>query len=173
MGKSGAIIGLIGILIGVGGFAIGFIALSSVTTLQTDYDSFRRRNDAFYTSNDGPYTVSPATTVLEIPNLNVTFELNSPAYVYFSFTCHAIITSTSGTSSVWFFFSINGHDYSSQANRVGNFQGGSTEDYFSVNLQYFLKGMSPGNHSISVKVSSETTANVLTSMTLYVQILSP
>lgn len=173
MGKSGAILGLIGILIGAGGFAIGFIAWSSMTTIQTELDYFENINNALYTKNEGPYTVTPAFTVLENPNLNITFELSSIASVYLSFTCHAEITTSSATSSVFFFFSIDGVDLTSIVNRVGNFQGGSTNDYFSVNLQHLIENMAAGSHNVSIKVSSESTANVLTYMTLYIQTFAP
>jgi hypothetical protein len=173
MGKGGAILGLIGILIGAGGFAMGFIAWSSMTTMQTELDSFENFNNALYTKNDGPYTVTPATTVLEIPNLNITFELSSNASAYLSFTCHAEITTSPVYSSVWFFFNVDGVDLSSPKNRVGNNQGGSTTDYFSVNLDHLIENMAVGSHNVSIKVSSESTANVLTYMTLYIQTFAP
>jgi len=173
MGKGGTILGLIGILIGAGGFALGFIAWSSMTTMQTQLDSFENLNNALYTKNDGPYTITPATTVLEIPNLNITFELSSNASVHLSFTCHAEITPSSVYSSVWFFFSVDGVDLLSPKNRVGNFQGGSSEEYFSVNLQHVIENMAVGSHNVSIKVSSESTANVLTFMTLYIQTFAP
>jgi len=169
MGKGGAILGLIGILIGAGGLTMGFIAWSSMITMQTELNI----NNALYSKNDGPYTVTPAFTVLEIPNLNITFELSSIASVYLSFTCYAEITTSSGTSSVFFFFSVDGVDLPSPVNRVGNFQGGSTEDYFSVNLQHLIVNMAAGSHNVSIQVSSESIANVLTYMTLYIQTFAP
>ena len=173
MGKGGAILGLIGILIGAGGLAMGFIAWNSMTTIQAQLDSFENPINTFYTKNDGPYTVTPDHTVLEIPNLNITFELSSIATMYLSFTCHAEITTSSVYSSVFFFFSVDGVNLLSPANRVGNNQGGSTNDYYSVNLQHLIENMAVGSHNVSVKVSSEDTVNVLTYMTLYVQTFAP
>lgn len=169
MGKAGTVLGLIGILIGAGGLTIGFIAWSSMITMQTELNL----NNEYYSIYDGPYTVSPAFTVLEIPNLNITFVLNQISRVYLSFTCQAEITPSSGTSSVFFFFKIDGVDLLSPVSRVGNFQGGSTEDYFSVNLQHLIENMAAGSHNVSLGVSSESTANILTSMTLFIQTFAP
>ena len=169
MGKGGAILGLIGILIGAGGLALGYIAWSSMTTMQTQIDSFENSNNAFYTQNDGSYAVTPEHTVLEIPNLNITFELSTIASVYLSFTCNAEITTDSSYSRLFFFFSVDGVDVSSPITSVGNFNGGSTNDYFSVNLQHLIENMAAGSHNVSVRVSADGTANVLEYMTLHIQ----
>jgi hypothetical protein len=173
MGKGGTILGLIGILIGAGGLAIGFIAWSSMTAIQTELNNYDSIHNTFYTNNSGPYTVTPAFTVLEIPNLNITFELSTPASIYLSFACYAEITPSGGTSSVFFFFNIDGVDILSTISRVGSFQGGSTDDYFSVNLQLVIENMAMGSHNVSVSVSTEATVNVLSYMTLYIRTFSP
>jgi len=169
MGKGGTILALIGILIGAGGLTFGLIAWSSTTTIQTDLNL----NNALYSKNDGPFIVTPAATVLEIPNLNVSFDLSSITTVYLSFTCLASIAATPGYSSVFFMFAVDGVLLSSPTTRVGNFQGGSSIDYFSVNLQHVIENMATGSHNVTIRVSSEVTGNVITQMTLYFQSFAP
>ena len=173
MGKGGAILGLIGILIGAGGLALGYLAWSSMTTMQTQMDSFENPIKALYTKNDGPYPVTPEHTVLEIPNLNITFELSVIASVYLSFTCDAEITTDPSQSALFFLFSVDGVDLTSPTTSVGNSNGGSTKDYFSVNMQHLIENMAAGSHNVSVQVSSDGTANEITYMTLYVQVFAP
>jgi len=169
MKKGGVILGLIGILIGAGGLTIGFIGWSSTITMQTELDM----NNAYYTKNNGPYAITPAFIELEIPNLNVTFELSSSASVYLLFTCHASITAASGYSTVFFYFGIDGVHLGSPANRVGNYQGNSTNDYFSVSLQHVIENMPAGSHNVSIRVLTDKIGNMLNYMTLFVQTFAP
>ena len=169
MGKGGTILGLIGILIGAGGLAMGYFAWSSMTTLQTQLNSFENTNNSWYTKYDGPYPVTPEHTVLEIPNLNITFELSVISSVYLSFTCNAEITTDPSYSRLFFFFRVDGVNLTSPRSFVGNFNGGSTRDYFSVNLQHLIENMAAGSHNVSVGVSSDGTANTLEYMTLNIQ----
>lgn len=169
MAKAGTILGLIGILIGAGGLTFGLIAWSSTTTIQTEFNL----NNVLYSKNDGPFDVTPSATVLEIPNLNITFDLSSMTTVYISFTCIASVTSSGSFSSVFFMFAVDGVLLSSPTTRVGNFQGGSTTDYFSVNLQHIIESMAAGSHNVTIRVSSEVATNSLTQMTLYLQSFAP
>jgi len=162
MGKAGPVLGLIGILLGAGGLIFGFINLSS-------NQSIENLTNTLYDENDGPFSINPAFTVLEIPNLNVSFTLGTPASAYLSFTCHASITASTGHSSAFVFFAIDGVNFDTIHNRVGTFQGGSTTDYYSVNLQYLIKNLAAGSHNVTIRVSSDNTGNFLSDMTLYVQ----
>jgi len=144
-----------------------------MTTMQAQLDSFENPINTYYTKLNGVLTVTPAFAVLEIPTLNITFDLSGISSVYLSFTCQAEITAVAGTSSVWFFFAVDGEDVLSPVNRVGNTNGGSTKDFFSVNLQHVIENMTAGIHNVTVRVSSESTVNTLSSMTLYVQTFTP
>jgi hypothetical protein len=166
MGKGAIVLGLIGLLIGAGGLTFGIIAWSTINTEMNI-------NNSWYDENNGPFSITPPFTVLEIPNLNVTFDLNRPASVYLSFTCHALITAASGYSTAFFYFAIDGVLLTSPSNRVGTFQGGSTNDYYSVTLQHLIEVMAAGSHNITVRVSTDNTGNVLTYMTLYVHTFTP
>ena len=170
MGKGGVILGLIGILIGAGGLVFGFIAWNTANTIQTT----QMASEIWYVENDGPFNVTPAVTVLEVTNLSITFALDTVANIYLSFTCHAAITASGTYSSVFFFFRIDGVNFDDISNRVGNNVGGSTNDYYSVNLQLFIENMAAGSHNVTMGVSTENIAGdkFLTDMTLFVQSFS-
>ena len=166
MGKGGVVLGLIGILIGAGGLVFGFIAWSSLNTIQTQID---KNIETWYTIDNSTYEVAPAATVLELINNTISFELTSTASVYMSFTCKAEIFPSVGTSSVFFFFKVDGVILISPMTEVGNLNGGSTEDYFAVNIQHFIESMTAGSHNISVLVSSGISGNKISEKTLFVQ----
>ncbi len=167
MGKGGVVLGLIGILIGAGGLVFGYIAWSSLNTIQNSIGD--GENIETWTATDyTTFPVSPAATVLELTNLTISFELTSAASVYMSFTCNAVI-SPGGTSSVFCLFKVDGVTLTEPMTQVGNTNGGSTTDYFSVSLQHFIENMIAGNHNITVLVSSGTSVNSISDMVLFVQ----
>ena len=168
MGKGGVVLGLIGILIGAGGLVFGYIAWSSLNTIQTQIEN-SENIEAWYTIDNSTYNVAPAATVLELVNNTISFELTSAASVYMSFTCKAEIFTFAGTSSIFFFFKVDGVILTSPMTEVGNLNGGSTQDYFAVNLQHFIESMTAGSHNITVLVSSATDLNYISEKTLVVQ----
>lgn len=168
MGKGGTVLGLIGIIIGAGGLVFGYMAWSSIDTSQTNLVG----NDAWYSIKSGPFTVTPAYTVIELSILNVSFELDYIASIYLSFTCRAEINPGVSYSSIFFFFKVDDVDIINPSSRVGNNQGGSTSDYFSVNLQHFIENMAAGSHNVTLEVSTESAGGLLREMTLFVQSFS-
>ena len=198
MGKGGAVLGLIGILIGAGGLGFGFVAWSSLTTIennniemqalldylesinnatQTRLDYLENLNvtqginGAWYNETYGPFT--PATTFLEISNLIVKFTLESNASIYLSFTCRAAIFPSSGHSRVFFYFKVDGERIIEPSAQVGNYFGGSLGDSFSVNLQHFIENMGAGSHNVTMAVYTINPVNYLNEMSIFVQSFSP
>jgi hypothetical protein len=169
MEKGGVVLGLIGILIGAGGFVFGVIAWSSLNTIQTQIDNVNNI-ETWYNSDNTTFAVSPSATVLELTNLTISFELTSTASVYMSFTCMAEIQPLGGTSAVFFLFKVDGVLLTSPAIYVGTVNAGTTVEFFSVNLQHNLENMNSGIHTITPQVSSNTNVNSITEMALFVQI---
>jgi hypothetical protein len=168
MGKGGAVLGIIGILLGAGGLVFGFIAWSSLNTIQTQGGS-GENIDTWYVTDYSTFLVSPAATVIELSNLTIAFELTSTASVYMSFTCQAEIFPAGGTYSVFFFFKVDGVRLDNPVAQVGSTNGASSTDYFSVSLQHSIENMLAGSHNVTVEVSSGTAVNELSEMTLFVQ----
>jgi hypothetical protein len=149
LGKGGTVLGIIGILIGASGLIFGIWIWSSSQNNSNP-------NKVYYSANDGPFSITPETTILEIPNLNVSFSLSSPASVYLSFTCHASIAATTGLTNAFFFFTIDGVNFDTIFNRVGTQNGGSTTIYhFAVHLQHVIESMAAGTHNVTVRVSKD------------------
>ncbi|MFX1569267.1 MAG: hypothetical protein ACFFCV_12960 [Promethearchaeota archaeon] len=169
MGKAGVVLGLIGILIGAGGLVFGFIAWSSLNTIQRQSESV----ETWYTIDNTKFTVNPHATVFELINNTISIELTSTASVYMSFTCNAVIF-PSGKSSLFFFFRVDGVNLDNILyTEVGNLNGGSTEDYFSVHIQHFIESMTAGSHNITVCVSSgNSDVNKISDKILFVQSLT-
>ena len=163
MGKSGAILGLIGIIIGAGGLVLGYIAWSSLDTIQSG------NINSWYDREYDTFTVTPAFTVLEVSDLSVSFELSSSASVFLSFTCRAIIYTISGNSQVFFMFKVDGVRLDNPTTNVGNNLGASSTHYYSVNLQHLIENMAAGSHNVTMEVSTQNPANEISEMTLMVQ----
>jgi len=99
-GKGGAVLGLIGMLIGAGGLVFGYIAWSSLTTLENNNDAMQTRLD--YLENQTATTsekpkIYVATyddivyldfgTIKYIPQLNVTYNTTAGDSVLIEYTC--------------------------------------------------------------------------------------
>ncbi len=168
LGKGGTVLGIIGILIGASGLIFGIWIWSSGL-------NNTNLNKVYYSENDGPFSITPETTILEIPNLNVSFSLGSVVSVYLSFTCHASIAATTGLTNAFFFFAIDGVNFETIYNRVGTQNGGSTTIYyFAVHLQHVIENMAAGSHNVTVKVSKDHAFDCeLSKMTLCAQSFIP
>ncbi|MHA2095769.1 MAG: hypothetical protein ACW98F_14205 [Candidatus Hodarchaeales archaeon] len=158
MAKSRAIFFLIGMLIGGGFLIFGYISWTSMDGLETKLDNLSV-NSAWYSGTISSFTVTPAFTLLEIPDLIVSFTLESNSTIYLSFTCQATIFSSSGMSRAWFYFKIDGEVNYDPLIMVGIDDGGSTADHFSVKLQKFIENMDTGNHNVTIALSSGNPVN--------------
>ncbi|KKL95639.1 hypothetical protein LCGC14_1852570 [marine sediment metagenome] len=152
MGKGGKVLALIAILIGAGGLAFGFFAWNSVNKLQTELDNIESLNNVWYNKSIGVFTLTPAFTWLEIPNLIVKFTLESNASIYLSFTGRATVFSDLDYSRVLFSFKIDGEQITDPMAMVGTYEGGSTSVHFSVHLQHFIENMGAGSHNVTIFV---------------------
>ncbi len=192
MGKGAIVLALIGIIIGAGGLIFGFIAWNSMNTMEKTIGNFEDTitllqdeledlenmtysspNKTWYSEYEDVFTISPATTVLELSVLNVTFELNSSSSIYLSFTGVAEVYPISGYSRSFFFFKVDGENILNPKSVVGSLNGGSQRDYFSVNLQHFINNMVAGSHNVTLSVSSTNALNTVSDMTLFVQSFTP
>ena len=193
MGKGGTVLGFIGILIGAAGLGFGFIAWNSLSRVDGNFDGMQNSldllerisngtqirldelnatqgiSDAWYDVDFNVFTVTPAFTLLELSNLVVLFESTSNASVVLSFTCLAKISLIAGFSQVFFYFKVDGVRLDHPTTNVGYYQGGSTTEYFSVNLQHFIENMAAGNHNVTMEVSTQNPVNEISEMTLLVQ----
>ncbi len=118
-GKGGAVLGLIGILIGAGGLVFGYIAWSSLTTLENNNDAMQTRLDNLEnqnaTTSEKP-KIYVATyydtfdldfdTYRLIPQLNVTYNTTAGDSVLIEFSCH-IRLDPIGISTILLYFELD------------------------------------------------------------------
>jgi hypothetical protein len=150
MGKGSAILGIIGILIGAGGLGFGIITWmeQSQVNIWNDYEV-----NIFY----------PTLAAYEtIPNLYVIIDLSSPVQLYVTFSASTRLNpNPTSLGDIIFYFMIDDVILPTPSNRVGSYEGGSTNDYFSVILQYFNHSFSARRHNISVVVWSDAVGNMI------------
>ncbi|MFX0000346.1 MAG: hypothetical protein ACFE9Q_09310 [Candidatus Hodarchaeota archaeon] len=169
MGKGGAILGLIGILLGAGGLGFAFIIWNTQNNIQSQMIGLEPQ-ETWYRYYGAIYDVTTINTYLTIPNMSLTIDLKTQASIYLLFTGVAYLEgSVSGRSDLIFNYYLDEIIISDPVARVGTFYGNNTYYYQSVSLQYFIEGWSAGPHNISMFVRSTVAINSIGYCTLIVQ----
>ena len=151
MGKGGVIMGILGLLIGAGALALGFITFTN-----------QQRMDFWYDSEVEPY-YPPYVEYETIPNLYVIVELDAPSTLHILFTTSArILPNPASFADIIFYLYLDGVRLLDPYTRAGPFEGDATYQYYPVALQY-SQIFSAGIHNISIIVWSETAGNMLRS----------
>lgn len=163
MGKGGAVLGFIGILLGAGGLIFAFMVWNNQTTTQASAPTdiwFQYDRDSF----DGV-----ALTYLDIPNMTISFNLENPASIHILFTCTAIIQPNSGVSIIRINFRVDGVFQSYPTFRAGSNQGGSLVDFIPVTLQHVIEDFPAGTHNVTVVLYSNDSDNSVEECGLTIQ----
>ncbi len=162
MGKGGAILGIIGLLLGAGALGFGFIIWMDQNALESQLSGGGPQEtpqETWYLYNDDIYDITTTNTYLQIPNLSLSIDLTNQTSFYLFFTCLAYTTGNLGRSDIYFFFYADGYIISYPAARVGTFEGNFTSYYHSVSLQHKIQGLGVGSHNFSVYVRSTVDTN--------------
>lgn len=160
MGKGGAVLGLIGILLGAGGLGFAFIAWNNQNTLETQLTGLAPQ-EIWYRYYEDFFDVDLQNTYLEIPNMSISIDLTTQASIHLLFTCRAYTTGGISRSDVVIYFYIDEITISNPSVRVGSFNATSLSFYHQVALQYYIAGWPAGTHNISMFVRSTVTTNKL------------
>ena len=149
MGKGGAVLGIIALLIGIGG--LGFGLINWIDQGKTDF---------WYDYKETIYT-PPYLVYVTVPDLYVIVELEAPATIHLLFTTSTrILPDPLSFADMIFRFYIDGVQINNPFTRAGPFEGDATYQYIPVALQHSLT-MSAGSHNISIIVISETAGNFM------------
>lgn len=155
MAKSGAILGIIGILLGAGGLAFGVISWFSVQQVpvkNTWYD---------YIEYDGLSSI-----VEPIDGLSISMTIDAGQILYVSFTgtlrCDGMFNE--------FYIQIDGisttgYDKVTRASVAGY-------EYFPLSIQYFNASVAAGAHIITVLSDNDDSGSAVYDCALYVQTLT-
>ena len=101
----------------------------------------------------------------EIPDLNVTIEVNTGESIYISFNADSGVY-IDGLELIKLKFIINGTVYQNPFVEVGG--SGSSNMYSPICMQYSLKNPPAGTYTIAVHAFSSDTGNWIKEMTLFV-----
>jgi hypothetical protein len=188
MGKGGAVLGIIGILIGAGGLGFGFLGWNSAIVNQTkltelENDFINQLNstlftlfglapeDSWYSYYDGPFTPLPALVYMPIPNISIVFELTVPMSLHLLFTSSArCLGNATSFSDLFFYFMINDvRQIDLPWTRVGSFESNTNFEYYSVSLQHYFDLVLPGVYNITIVVLSEQAGNFVRESSLWIR----
>ncbi len=163
MAKSGAVLGILGILIGVGALGIGVVNWMNQPTIPY--------TPHWYTYYDSEFYPSPELIYFSIPNISIVFELGSPMSLHLLFTCSArCLGDAASFSDLFFYFMINDvRQLDMPWARVGSYQSNTNYEYYNVSLQHYIDVMPPGIYNFTVVVMTERVANFIRESSFWIQ----
>lgn len=164
MGKGSTVLGLIGLLLGAGGLALGGFAWLSVSRVENQVSSL----SSWFKMNNTVFQCSPPFTYITFSGLTIEFELNLDESVYFSFTCRAHTEPIGGWSRVIVYFRVDGLFVSTPNAEGGTFNGVHTA-HFMICLQDVRDDLTPGLHTVTVDIWGDSSANYIYQSTLFIQ----
>lgn len=155
MGKGGTFLGVLALLIGVGGLAIGVFNWMNPPTIPYEQD--------WYSYHDTEFYPSPILEYLPIPNISIVFELGAPSSLHLLFTCSArCLGDAASFSDLFFYFMINDvRQVDMPWGRVGSYESNTNYEYYTVSLQHYIDLVTPGVYNITVVVLSERAGNFI------------
>ncbi|MCK4381595.1 MAG: hypothetical protein KAW51_10685 [Candidatus Lokiarchaeota archaeon] len=169
MGKGGAVLGIIGMLLGAGGLGFAFVVWYGQNALESNINQLTGQN-IWHRYYEDIFDVDLINTYMPIPNMSISIDLNAQSSIHLLFTCTAITAgSPLGRSDVTIYYYIDELIISNPNARVGTFYGNNSFYYDSVSLNYFSEGWAAGNHNISIFVRSTVDTNYLQYCHLTVQ----
>lgn len=122
MGKSGAVLGLIGILLGAGGLGFAFIVWNNQNTIESQLTGLAPQ-DVWFLYYEDTFDVDSNPMYITIPNMSISIDLTTQTSIYLLFTCTALITGNLGRSDVTIYFYIDEIIISNPHARVGGYAG--------------------------------------------------
>ena len=155
MAKSGAVLGIIGILLGAGGLAFGVLSWFSVAQVPV--------KNSWYDYID--YS-SLSVTGANLNGLSISMTINTGEILYVSFTC---TLKCEGLLDEFYIqidgISTTGYDKATRES-VGGYE------YFPMSIQYFNATVAAGTHVITVWEDTDDSGSVAYDCALYVQTLT-
>jgi hypothetical protein len=163
MAKGGALLGILGILLGAGGLGFAFINWMNQPTIPSE--------PHWYSYHDTEFFPSPVAVYRPIPNISIVFELETSMSLHLLFTCSArCFADPVSFSDLFFYFMINDvQQVDMPWARVGTEDGTSTSDYYTVSLQHYIDLITPGTYNFTVVVLTEGIGNFIRESSFWIQ----
>ncbi|UCD01870.1 MAG: hypothetical protein JSV23_02290 [Promethearchaeota archaeon] len=164
MGKGGAILGILGLILGAGGLGLGI-----VNWVNQPYELH------WYSYRDLEFTPSPATVYIPIQNMSIVFQLGTPMSLHLLFICSARCLGDLGSfSDLFFYFMINDvRQIDMPWARVGSFESNTNYEYYSVSLQHYIDLVPPGVYNFTVAVMTERVGNFIRESSFWIHAYTP
>ncbi|MFX1279926.1 MAG: hypothetical protein ACFFA3_10955 [Promethearchaeota archaeon] len=161
MGK-GSALGVIALLIGMGGLGFGIFTYFKMNqTIQILQSNVPR---TYFESRTAVYSPPLANAWYEIPDLNITFQVQAGESVYFLFTSWVYITPPgTGVLLMRFRLNIDGTSITNSLIAVGTPNSDTESFYFSVALLYEDKSLSTGTHEVAIESMRSGNVNIYNS----------
>ena len=163
MAKNGAVLGILGILLGIGGIGFGVVNWMNQPTIPYE--------PHWYTYHNTEFNPSPVSVYKPIPTLSIVFTLEADMALHLLFTCSARCFSDGVSfSDLFFYFMINDVRQTTMPwARTGNYQGTSDSDYTTVSLQHYIDLIVPGTYNFTVVVLTERAGNFIRQSSFWIQ----
>ncbi len=163
MGKGGALLGILGILLGIGGLGFGVINWMNTPVIPHE--------PHWYSYHDTEFIPGPVAVYNPIPNISIVFELGRPMSLHLLFTCSAkIIGDVASYSDLFFYFMINNVQQTDMPwGRAGSHESESFYEYYTVSLQHYIEIMPAGIYNITVVVMTERVGNLIRESSFWIQ----
>jgi len=167
-----ALLGVMGLVVGIVGLSLGGLALVNIASLESKVGSVSNdshTHEGWYNRVDSAVYTNPNYTAIPITALTITFDLGPNEGVYISYIAQAGLLPLSGISFIGITFRVNGVHlfFPYMTFGVSNM---SADGHFStISLQLYKDDLSEGTHNVTVDILGSHDGNFVNLNTLYVQ----
>jgi hypothetical protein len=165
MGRSGTILGIIGLILGAGGLGLGGYAWISVSRVENQVSDFSEQS-TWFRYNETNLDCIPFNPVT-FSGLTIEFNLGMNESVYFSFMAQAHLEPDSGWSQITVYFRVDDLIDSDHYATVGLYNGGYAT--LMITLQHKRYDLSLGMHNVTVVIVGNKLGNYIYRSSLFVQ----
>ncbi|MFX1346072.1 MAG: hypothetical protein ACFFAI_13255 [Promethearchaeota archaeon] len=163
-----ALLGIIGLVVGIIGLSLGSAALVEIANLKKDSDDSHTHNGWYKRLDSAVYT-APNFTVIPITALTITFELGLNEAVYVSYMGEASLVPQAGSSFVGITFRVDGAHLFFPYITFGVSNMTADSQSSPITLQLYKDDLPEGAHNVTIDILGSHDSNYVNLNTLYVQ----
>jgi hypothetical protein len=169
MGKIGAILGIIGIILGAGGLGLGGYMWISLSRVENQVNSISGQT-TWYRYNETALASDPAYNYIPFIGLTIEFELGFNESVYFNFMALTHLEPAAMWSQIYAYFRVDGITDTSHYALVGLYNGQTAS--LMITLQHKRFDLSLGEHNVTIVIYGTSSGNYIYRSSLFVQRLT-
>lgn len=165
MGRSGTILGVIGLIMAAVGLGLGGFAWLSLSSLENQVANFSEQS-TWYKNNETYIACIPGNPVT-FSGLTLEFKLGLNESVYFIFMAQAHLEPDSAWSQITVYFKVDGFIETDHYATVGLYN--SAYANLMISLQLKRHDLSPGVHNVTIVIVGTSSGNYIHYSSLFVQ----